>query len=299
MYVLEIDALTKVYGRATAVQAVSFQVPAGSVFGLLGPNGSGKTTTMGMALGVLHATSGSVRWFSEPLSEATKRRIGAMLEAPNFYPYLSAYQNLERVAAIKRVAKSSIASALAETGLLARQHDRFQTFSLGMKQRLAIAATLLGNPEVLVLDEPTNGLDPQGIVEVRTLILDLAARGKTVIISSHLLDEIEKMCTHLVVLNKGQVCATGPVESFFGTAGRTLIRPRPETTTQQLRQVLGGLPWVTDLQDEGNGYTSLNMTSGYHPGDLNMALFAQGIVVSEITPVRRNLETQFFALINR
>lgn len=296
MAVLELNNLSKHYGSTQALRGLTLTVEAGSVYGLLGPNGSGKTTTLGLALGVLNASSGTVRWFGQPISSASKRRVGAMLETPNFFPYLSARQNLQVVAAVKHAEDRAIDEALEAVGLLARQHDAFSTYSLGMKQRLALAATLLSRPEVLVLDEPTNGLDPQGIAEVRTLIQRLAAEGKTIIIASHLLDEIEKVCTHVAVLHRGELRAAGRVTDILATADRVVLRPAAATTATALQQALAQLPWVSDVQPEPDGRLSAQLADGHDPAALNRALFEQGIVLAGLEMRQRSLETQFLAL---
>ncbi|MBG8553536.1 ABC transporter ATP-binding protein [Hymenobacter guriensis] len=294
--VLELDHLSKRYGGTEALRDLTLHVPAGSVYGLLGPNGSGKTTTLGIALGVLNPSGGTVRWFGQALSAGSKRRVGALLETPNFYPYLSARQNLQVAAEVKRADARRIDEVLETVGLLGRQHDAFQSFSLGMKQRLALASTLLGQPEVLVLDEPTNGLDPQGIAEVRTLVQRLAAEGKTIILASHLLDEIEKVCTHVAVLQRGQLRAAGPVRDILTSADRVVLRPGPATTPAALTQALARLPWVSDVQAEADGCLSAVLTSEQHPAALNEALFSQGIILAGLELRHRSLETQFLAL---
>ncbi|WP_303311397.1 ABC transporter ATP-binding protein [Hymenobacter sp. BT730] len=296
MAVLELNNLSKHYGSTQALRGLTLTVEEGSVYGLLGPNGSGKTTTLGMALGVLNASGGTIRWFGQPISSDSKRRVGAMLETPNFFPYLSARQNLRVVAAVKQADDQAIEDALEVVGLLARQHDAFSTYSLGMKQRLALASTLLSKPSVLVLDEPTNGLDPQGIAEVRTLIQRLAAEGKTIIIASHLLDEIEKICTHVAVLHRGELRAAGRVSDILATTDRVLLRPSATTTAATLQQALGQFPWVTDVQTESDGRLSAQLAEGYDPAALNKALFERGIVLAGLEMRQRSLETQFLAL---
>jgi ABC-type multidrug transport system ATPase subunit len=295
MPILELDNLSKTYGGTTALRDLTLQVEPGSVYGLLGPNGSGKTTTLGIALGVLRASSGTVRWFGQPPTAAGRRRIGALLETPNFFPYLSAHQNLQLAADIKQADPRSVDQALDTVGLGTRQHDAFRGFSLGMKQRLALASTLLGNPEVLVLDEPTNGLDPQGIAEVRGLVQRLASEGKTIILASHLLDEIEKVCTHVAVLQRGELRAAGPVGNILATADRVLLRPEPQATAA-VQQALAALPWVSDVRPEPDGQFSAALAPGHGPADLNRALFAQNITLAGLELRRRSLEAQFLEL---
>ena len=213
--VLEINNLTKRYGNFTAVNDLSLTISNGNVFGILGPNGSGKTTTLGMILDVLNVSSGSYSWFGEEQGANHRKRIGAILEHPIFYPELSGLKNLEITALIKEVDASRIESVLKRVDLWERKDSPFNTYSLGMKQRLSLAAALLSDPEVLVLDEPTNGLDPEGIRQMRELILSIASEGKTIIISSHILDEIQKMCTHFGILRKGRLLMQGAIEDIL------------------------------------------------------------------------------------
>ncbi|UOQ51470.1 ABC transporter ATP-binding protein [Hymenobacter cellulosivorans] len=296
MAVLELDNLSKRYGGTTALRGLTLQVEEGSVYGLLGPNGSGKTTTLGLALGVLQADGGAVRWFGQPLSSQSKRRVGALLETPNFFPYLSARQNLLLAADVKRADPRTVDAALEMTGLAARQHDAFRGFSLGMKQRLALASTLLGTPDVLVLDEPTNGLDPQGIAEVRELIQRLAAQGKTILIASHLLDEIEKVCTHVAVLQRGELRTAGPVSSILASSDRVVLRVEPDLNPVSLLHALGQLPWVSDVRPETGGGHSAVLAPGHTPAELNRTLFASGVVLAGLEVRHRSLEAQFLEL---
>lgn len=295
--ILDIQHLTKRYARTTAVQDLSLSVPAGSVFGLLGPNGSGKTTTLGIALGVLRATSGAVRWFGAEPTAAARRRVGSLLETPNFFPYLSARQNLQISADTKRTSPAGIARALEAVDLARRQNEPVRGFSLGMKQRLALAAALLGEPEVLVLDEPTNGLDPQGIADVRLLIQRLAAEGRTIILASHLLDEVQKVCTHAAVLHQGRLRAAGAVADILAAADRVRLRLAPDANPQQLQRVLQSMPFAQDAQLAPDGSCSVVLAPGHSPADLNRALFAQGLALAHLSTERRSLETQFLEII--
>ena len=291
--ILETHNLSKRYPGVQALDNLNLTVEAGSTFGLLGPNGSGKTTTLGIVLDVLKASQGSFSWFGQPLSRETKRRIGAILETPNFYPYLSAAQNLKIAADIKGVDNAAIDPALETVGLLARRHSLFKTFSLGMKQRLALGAALLGNPEVLVLDEPTNGLDPEGIAEVRELIRKVTSQGKTIIIASHLLDEVQKVCTHMAVLQKGKLKVSGRVDIILNQHDQVIISSDyQEKAFVYLQQ----LPQVKQIRKE-NTELVLSLADGFSSADLNQTLFAQGIVLSQITLRKKSLESQFLDII--
>ncbi|NNE29709.1 MAG: ATP-binding cassette domain-containing protein, partial [Saprospiraceae bacterium] len=224
MSILQTQGLTKKYKKITALDGLSFSIDKGQVFGLLGPNGSGKTTTLGMLLDVLQPTSGSYSWFGQKPSADARKKIGAILEVPSFFPYLSAVQNLRIVEKIKGHPDTDIDGVLRLVGLFERKDDKFKTYSLGMKQRLAIASALLANPPVLILDEPTNGLDPQGIVEIRQLIKDIASSGKTIILASHLLDEVQKVCTDFMVLQKGKKIFQGNVKEALSDQVRIVLR---------------------------------------------------------------------------
>ena len=291
--VLKIKNLSKRYPGVRALDQVSLEIAPGSIFGLLGPNGSGKTTTLGIVLDVLRADSGTYAWFGQPTGPSTKRRIGAILETPNFYPYLSARQNLKIAADIKKVDHGQIEAVLENVGLLARQHSAFKGFSLGMKQRLALASALLGNPEVLVLDEPTNGLDPEGIAEVRGLIQQVASQGKTIILASHLLDEVQKVCTHMAVLQKGQLKVSGQVDAILARHDQVWIQsPRLEEAYRYLSQH----PQVSAIVREKEGLL-LTLADAFSTTDLNQALFQQGIVLAELSLRKKTLESQFLDII--
>lgn len=292
--VLQINNLYKSYGRIKAVQDLSLSVAPGTVFGLLGPNGSGKTTTLGVVLDVVKKTSGDYRWFDETPTHHVRKKIGAILESPSFYPYLSATENLKVVAQIKGIDYSQIDKVLETTGLIERKKDRFQTYSLGMKQRLSIASALLSDPYVLVLDEPTNGLDPQGIADVRELILKISGEGKTIILASHLLDEVQKVCTHFAVLNKGKTLYSGSVEEALSNT-ESIEVSAPDLN--QLMEVVKQYEFTTDCsmnQHKLTVHLSKKM-SGY---DLNQYLVSKGIVVSHLATERKNLEEQFLEILS-
>ncbi|QHL88901.1 ATP-binding cassette domain-containing protein [Nibribacter ruber] len=292
--VLDIQGLSKRYKSVQALDQLSISVPEGSIYGLLGPNGSGKTTTLGIVLDVINPTAGTFRWFGEAPSKSTKRRIGALLETPNFYPYLNGFQNLRITADIKQVPHAQIQHVLETVGLAHRQHNDFKGYSLGMKQRLAIGAALLGDPEVLVLDEPTNGLDPEGIAEVRELILNVAQQGKTILLASHLLDEVEKVCTHMAVLRAGKLKVEGPVQSIMAT--NDLVFINGGASLEQLVQIAQGLPLVAEarvLQQQ----VQLTLQQGASSSDLNRAFFEAGIALGQLNVRKKSLESQFMEII--
>ena len=222
--VLKINNLSKNYGNLQAVRNVSFEVKKGEVYGILGPNGSGKTTTLAVVLGILQANGGDFQWFEEPFTKQVRRRIGALVETPNFYPYLTLWENLKIVAKIKDAPEDDINYALGVANLLKRKHTNFGHLSLGMKQRMSMASVLIGNPEVLVLDEPTNGLDPEGFAEVRNIIQSQAKEGKTIILASHILDEVEKVCSHVAILKSGELIANGKVGELLSNDETVFIQ---------------------------------------------------------------------------
>jgi ABC-2 type transport system ATP-binding protein len=292
---LEIKNLYKNYGKIKAVENLSLSVTPGSVFGLLGPNGSGKTTTLGVVLGVLKKTKGSFTWFGKEPSAESRKKIGAILEAPSFYPYLSGEENLKVVAQIKNIPYTQIDIVLDKVSLLSRKNDKFQTYSLGMKQRLAIASALLSDPYVLVLDEPTNGLDPQGIADVRELILNISGEGKTILLASHLLDEVQKVCTHFAVLNKGKVLYTGDVnEALSKKESIELAAPNIE----QLVEITRSYPYCSEIIENHEKIT-VKLTEGKSGFDLNQYLVNKGIVISHLSTVRGNLEQQFLEILSQ
>ena len=290
--VLSIQNLRKQYGRITAVEGLNLEIPKGTIFGILGPNGSGKTTTLGMVLDVINRTSGEYLWFGQPGDKESRKRIGAILEAPLFYPYLSGYNNMRVVAQIKGAPLSEIEPLLDMVGLLERKDGPFKTYSLGMKQRLAIAAAMLRKPEVLILDEPTNGLDPQGIVEIRDLIRRIGSEGVTILLASHLLDEVEKVCSHVAVLQKGKLLYSGLVSEM--KPGQSFMVMQAE----DMKRLLGAMQMLpgflnADPQD-GKFYVSFSQVP--EPASLNRLLHEQGIVLSHLALRKSTLEEQFLEL---
>ncbi len=293
--ILEIRGLSKRYGRIQAVNNLSLQIPKGTVYGILGPNGSGKTTTLGMALSVIRPTAGDCLWFGQPVSPATLKRIGAILEGPLFYPYLSGQRNLEVVAKIKEVPQKRIDEVLSIVGLEERRTSPFKTYSLGMKQRLAIAAALLSEPEVLILDEPTNGLDPQGIAEIRSLIRAIAENGTTILLASHLLDEVEKVCSHVAVLKRGNLIFSGPVGEIGGS------KPTVELGSANLaalKQHLEMWPEVESVQQD-EGLLKVYLKTDPNPTEINQKLYQAGIVLSHLAVRKARLEDQFLELVSQ
>lgn len=291
--VLTINSLTKKFGRITAVNNLSLDIPKGSIYGILGPNGSGKTTTLGMVLGVIGPTAGDFSWFGKPAGNEVRKRVGAILEGPLFYPYLTGANNLKVVADIKGTKYSAIDPALEMVGLQDRKDSAFKTYSLGMKQRLAIAAALLNDPEVLILDEPTNGLDPQGIAEMRALIRDIAARGVTILLASHLLDEVEKVCDHVAVLKFGNLLYSGPVQGL-NTSGWGVI----EIQADEMRgvyELVMKYEGVTEATRNDNRLM-IKFNSAPDPANLNAYLHSQGISLSHLSLRKSTLEEQFLEL---
>lgn len=294
--VLTLNNITKYYGTLRALNEVSFEVPGGSVFGILGPNGSGKTTLLSIILDVLKANNGNFLWFGNPGSPEQRKKIGSLLETPNFYHYMSASDNLKITQSISgRGTLADIDAVLEKVKLFERRKSKFSTYSLGMKQRLAIAAALLGDPKVLVLDEPTNGLDPVGIAEIRELILELKNSGHTIIMASHLLDEVEKVCTHAAILKKGEVLTTGPVQEIL--SGEDVVEIGASdldalaTAMQQFSSNVRIDPATqTVIFFLPHGEAKLE--------DVNRFCFSKGIVLNHLVLRRKKLETRFFELTN-
>lgn len=290
--VLSIRGLTKNFGRLCAVNQLNLEVKRGQVFGMLGPNGSGKTTTLGMLMGVVNPTAGNFSWFGEVPTHLTRKKVGAVLEHPIFYPYLSGQKNLELNATIKGADLNNIPKVLELVELSARKDDKYRTYSLGMKQRLAIASALVSDPIVLILDEPTNGLDPMGIAEIREIIRRIAADGKTIILASHLLDEVQKVCSHFAVLKKGSMIYTGPVDDV-GKGEETVEVVAYHDDLGILLQEFAGSAKIK----KENGLFQVMMKNGFHAQDLNRFLFDKGIVASHLTTQKKSLEKQFLEIL--
>jgi len=293
--VLSVTGLQKRFGRLVAVHNLSFQIEKGSVFGLLGPNGSGKSTTLGMLLSVLTPDAGIFQWFGENADAVQRRKIGTMLEGPNFYSYLSAYDNLKINATIKEVPFADIERVLRKVGLWERKSSKYRTFSTGMKQRLGIANALLGNPKLLILDEPTNGLDPQGIAAVRDLIKEEAENGQTILLASHLLDEVEKVCTHVAVLQKGNILYQGETEVFIKGKKRVEISTGDMNALNAAVQNYPGVEKITTKED----MLLLQVSPEFEPQQLNSFLFQKGISLNHLAVEKHALETQFLELTSK
>ena len=291
--VLKTRQLTKKYGKITAVSQLDLTIEEGQVYGILGPNGSGKTTTLGMILEVVAPTGGSFEWFGGMNNVEARQKIGSILETPCFYSYLTATQNLRIVAHIKKCNPSRIEEILKQVGLFERKDDKFKTYSLGMKQRLSLAAALLADPPVLMLDEPTNGLDPEGIAEVRQLIRDIAARGKTIIMASHLLDEVQKVCTHFCVLRKGIKLHEGAVHDILGETNMV------DVSANNLDELEASLASFDGLEKVEQSEASLRvyLKDGFSADALNQFCFSKGITLKKLVPQSKSLEQEFLKIL--
>lgn len=290
--ILKVDGLTKTYGAITALNNLSFSIEKGNVYGILGPNGSGKSTTLGIVLNVVNKTSGNFTWFNGITPHQALKQVGAIIERPNFYPYMSAEQNLRLVCKIKGAPESRIDEKLAIVGLLERKNDKFKTYSLGMKQRLAIASALLNNPEVLILDEPTNGLDPQGIHQIREIIKTIAKDGTTILLASHLLDEVEKVCSHVLIIRQGQKIYSGPVEAMSSNLGYFELSSEDNAV---LKICLEQMPYFNTIKEEGEvvyAYLKHKVSAQ----TLNLELFNKGIVLGHLKMNVESLEDKFLNL---
>ena len=291
--ILTVTNLTKKFGYLTAVKDLSFTIEKGNVYGILGPNGSGKSTTLGIVLNVVNKTAGSFHWFNGQTStHDALKKVGAIIERPNFYPYMTAVQNLKLVCKIKEVSTDKINEKLELVGLLERKDSKFSAYSLGMKQPLAIASALLNDPEILILDEPTNGLDPQGIHQIREIIKKIASQGTTILLASHLLDEVEKVCSHVVILRKGEKLYSGRVEDMLATHGFFELK-----TTQEaiLIAYLEGNASFGEVKTQG-GLVTAFLKEDVSAEALNRSLFEKGIILSHLVKRKESLEEQFLTL---
>ncbi|WP_333600357.1 ABC transporter ATP-binding protein [Flavobacterium sp.] len=291
--ILSIHKLNKRYGKIHAVKDVSLEIHKGNVYGILGPNGSGKSTTLGIVLNVVNKTSGEYSWFGGTMkTHDALKKVGAIIERPNFYPYMSAKENLELVCKIKGIDYSKVTEKLEIVGLMDRKDSKFKTFSLGMKQRLAIASALLNDPEILILDEPTNGLDPQGIHQIRDIIRLIASQGTTILLASHLLDEVEKVCSHVLVLRFGEILYSGTVD---GMTNQGAFFELQAESNSNLITLLKNHPDV-DKISETEGKVIVHFNKDMDAGQLNKYIFDKGICLNHLVQKKVSLEQQFLAL---
>jgi len=294
--ILTIENLNKRFGQVHAVNNVSLEIHKGNVYGILGPNGSGKSTTLGIVLNVVNKTSGTFQWFGGTVeTHDALKKVGAIIERPNFYPYMTAQENLELVCKIKGTPYSKVIEKLEVVGLLDRKDSKFRTFSLGMKQRLAIASALLNDPEILILDEPTNGLDPQGIRQIRDIIKHIASLGTTILLASHLLDEVEKVCSHVLVLRKGQVLYSGKVDGMISNEGFF------ELQSNDLILLKNALTTITAIDHftEEDGKITAYLKTPLEAYELNKLLASQNIYLNHLVKRKHSLEEQFLELTSK
>jgi len=292
--ILQTNELTKRFSkRILAVDSLDLNISRGQIFGILGPNGSGKTTTLGMVLGVVARTKGNYSWFEKGDNYSLRKRLGAILEQPNFYPFLSASQNLMVHSRIKDIRKPDTEGLLKRVGLFERRNDPFKTYSLGMKQRLAIASALLADPEVLIFDEPTNGLDPQGIAEIRKLIMDIRDMNKTIILASHLLDEVQKVCSHFAVLQRGKKIYSGSVADALQKTNTIVISADHH---QPLWDAVQSCPGVLSSENAID-MIKVNVAEGWSAASLNKFLVDRNVQVNYIQQKKSSLEEKFLAIL--
>jgi len=295
--ILTLKNLDKKFGRVHAVNNLSFDIQKGNVYGILGPNGSGKSTTLGIILNVVNKTSGEFSWFGGNLStHQALKKVGAIIERPNFYPYMTAIQNLSLICKIKDISTENINEKLKIVNLFERRNSKFKTYSLGMKQRLAIASALLNNPEILILDEPTNGLDPQGIHEIREIIQRIAKDGTTILLASHLLDEVEKVCSHVVVIREGVKLYSGRVDEMSISYG--LFELSTKEPKNKLISTLNKNSNIGSIKEEGDLIIA-HLTQEMEASEINTYLFDNGITVSHLVKRKPSLEQQFLDLTNK
>tara|TARA_B100000795_G_scaffold201170_1_gene154897 strand:+ start:543 stop:1442 length:900 start_codon:yes stop_codon:yes gene_type:complete len=294
--ILSLKNLDKKYGSVHAVNNLSFDIEKGNIYGILGPNGSGKSTTLGIILNVVNKSSGNFSWFNGKLSthEALKK-VGAIIERPNFYPYMTAVQNLKLICEIKGISSDIIDEKLKTVNLYERKNSKFSTFSLGMKQRLAIASALLNDPEILILDEPTNGLDPQGIHEIRQIITEIASKGTTILLASHLLDEVEKICSHVIVIRNGIKLYSGSVDEL--TASKGFLELKIEKDEEKLLSALELHPSIQKVA-KNHEMIVATLKDDISATEMNTFLFEKGLFLSHLVKRKPSLEQQFLDLTN-
>lgn len=294
MEILKINNISKSYGKIQAVNNLNLSIQKGETYGILGPNGSGKTTTLSIILGVLEADTGTYQWNNG--QAISNMHIGSLLEKPNFFPYLSIIQNLKIAATIKEIDTKNEAEferVLKLTKLYERKNSKFKSLSFGMKQRLTLASVLLGDPEVLILDEPTNGLDPEGIADVREIIINEAKKGKTIILASHILDEVEKVCSHVAILKKGNLIANGLVKELVKSDDLIILSSE---NLDDLYNLLARSGMYKELiMNENEIHIVLN--ENYKSKDINEFAFKNGFILSKFEIKKQTLEEKFLEIV--
>ncbi|MEN8228944.1 MAG: ABC transporter ATP-binding protein [Bacteroidota bacterium] len=291
--ILTIRGLSKSYKNVQAIQNLNLNISEGQAYGILGPNGSGKTTTLSIVTGIIRQDEGRFSWFGKNPEASQRKSIGSLIETPHFYPYLNLEKNLKIICDIKGMPYEDIGRVLETARLAERKKSRFSTLSLGMKQRLGIAAALLGDPRVLVLDEPTNGLDPEGIAEVREVVIEQVERGKTLILASHILNEVEKICSHVAILKKGELLANGPVKELLAEDEIIEISCM---NNEQLKQKLEASQLVKEVEIE-NGLIVVTLAEKVSPAKINAFAFSNKLVIHHMLSRKRSLESQFLELV--
>lgn len=292
--VLSVNGLSKNYGNVVALSGLDFTVHKGDVFGILGPNGSGKTSTLGIVLGLVKPTAGSFSWFEQGNHHSLRKKVGVMLDRPGFYPHLNSYQNLQLVADIKEIGSTDITEKMETTGVAEFASRKFVTYSTGMKQRLALTSALLGDPEVLVLDEPTNGLDPEGIADVRNIIISTASKGTTVILASHLLDEVQKVCSHVAVINKGKKAYEGQVQALIAGDEGIEIGSDDQSKLEKVLLDYSGIDQANDRKD----HFFVRLKPGYKSSELSAHLIKNGVNITHFAQKSGSLEEEFLQLLS-
>lgn len=292
--VLVTNKLTRAFGKLTAVDQLDLEIPKGSVYGILGPNGSGKTTTLGMITGILRPSSGSFEWFGDPRIHFQKK-LGVILETPNFYDKLNALENLKIIQHIKNNYRDDLGALLQKVELYERRKSNFASYSLGMKQRLAIAAALIGQPEVIIFDEPTNGLDPGGIADIRQLIGDIAVTGITVIMASHMLAEVEKLCSHVAILKSGKLLYSGEVNQIRGQ-DRMIVLSAADN--HKLAEALRSRGLAEEIRSHEKGLL-VQLSGKISLADLNRQLVMEGHAIHHLEKQSFDLESHFIKTISQ
>ncbi len=294
-HVLKINNLSKAYGKIKALDNLNLTIEKGNIYGLLGPNGSGKTTTLAIILSILKADSGSFEWFEGKYGNNPRIHIGAILETPNFYPYKSGVDNLKIIAEIKGVKGFDYDKVMKMVNLEHRKDSKFRTYSLGMKQRLAIAATMIGDPEVVIFDEPTNGLDPQGIAEVRSILKRVAESGRTVLMASHILDEVEKICSHVAIIKKGKLLATGLVGELLSDDYLIEINSLDQ---DKLSKLAGDFDFIKKIERQKDFYI-WTIDNSVPAEQISRLMYEKGIILNHFLIRKQKLEEEFLKIVKQ